>query len=184
MSRGNRKHSSALREWFAGAWIDFVDVSISGQIRTGNAKSFRAPRAVTLPGFAVEMTPNLMEWAAKQDFVDNTHDFQAILQGFGWDPSANQGALFGCDAYDGGFNAIKYCSEEIDRLDDRQLRELDREKRRELLIEQSNVVWNDLPILIYRFGVERPGYSVRLHNFFPTGNGGVYWSLPFVWIEA
>src|SRR5215212_8345153 len=132
----------------------------------------------------VEMTPNLMEWSAMQDVTDKTHDFQALLQAFGWDPSANQEALFRSDSYEGGFNNLKYCNEEFDKLDDQQLRELDREKRRELLIEQSQIVWNDLPVLIYRFGVERPGFSVRLHNFFPTGNGGVYWSLPFVWVEA
>ena len=132
----------------------------------------------------VEMTPNLMEWSAMQDVTDKTHDFQALLQGFSWDPSANQGSLFRCDAYEGGFNNLKYCNEEFDKLDDQQLRELDRDKRRELLIEQSNIVWHDLPVLIYRFGVERPGFSARLHNFFPTGNGGVYWSLPFAWVEA
>ncbi len=132
----------------------------------------------------VEMTPNLMEWSAMQDVTDNTHDFDALLQSFVWDPAANQGALFRCDSYTGGFNNLKYCNEEFDALDDQQLRELDREKRRELLIEQSNIVWNDLPVLIYRFGVERPGYTDRLHNYFPTGNGGPYWSLPFVWVEA
>jgi peptide/nickel transport system substrate-binding protein len=132
----------------------------------------------------VEMTPNLMEWSAMQDVTDKTHDFQALLQGFVWDPSGSQGTLFRCDSYEGGFNNLKYCNEEFDRLDDLQLRELDREKRRELLIEQSNIVWNDLPVLIYRFGVERPGFTDRLHNFFPTGNGGVYWSIPFVWIDA
>jgi peptide/nickel transport system substrate-binding protein len=132
----------------------------------------------------VEMTPKLMEWSAMQDVTDKTHDFQALLQGFGWDPSGNQGALFRCDSYDGGFNNIKYCNPEFDKLDDQQLRELDREKRRELLIEQSNIVWHDLPVLIYRFGVERPGSSVRMHNYFPSGNGGVYWSLPYVWVEA
>ena len=132
----------------------------------------------------VEMTPNLMEWAAMQDVTDKTHDFDAILQAFVWDPAGSQGALFRCDSYDGGFNNIRYCSEEFDRLDDMQLRELDREARRDLLIQQSQIVWEDLPILIFRFGVERPGYTERLHNFFPTGNGGVYWSLPFVWVEA
>ena len=130
----------------------------------------------------VEMTPNLMEWSAMQDLTDNTHDYDALLQGFSWDPAGNQGALFRCDSYTGGFNNLKYCSEEFDALDDQQLRELDREKRRELLIEQSNIVWNDLPVLIYRFGVNRPGYTERLRNYFPTGNGGPYWSLPYVWV--
>ena len=132
----------------------------------------------------IEMTPNPMEWSSMLDLTSTTHEFDAEQQGFVWDPSANQGALFRCDAYNGGFNDIKYCNEEYDTLDDQQLRELDREKRRQLLIEQSKIVWNDLPVLIYRFGVERPGSTVRMHNFFPTGNGGVYWSLPFVWFEA
>ena len=109
----------------------------------------------------MEMTPNPMEWSAMQDVTDNTHDFQALCKDSVWDPSANQGALFRCDAYEGGFNDIKYCNEEFDKLDDQQLRELDREKRRELLIEQSKIVWNDLPVLIYRFGVERPGSRLR-----------------------
>jgi peptide/nickel transport system substrate-binding protein len=132
----------------------------------------------------VEMTPVLMEWTAMQDITDGTHDFQAFWSGFSWDVTANQGALFRCDSYDGGFNSIRYCNEEYDALDYQQLRELDREKRRELLIEQSKIVWNELPILIYRFGVERPAHSTRLHNYFPTGNGGPYWSVPFLWIEA
>jgi peptide/nickel transport system substrate-binding protein len=131
----------------------------------------------------IEMTPNLMEWSAMLDVTSTTHDFDAVLQAFGWDPSASQGALFRCDSYGGGFNDGKYCNPEFDKLDDQQLRELDREKRRQLLIEQSKLVWHDLPVLIFRFGVERPAYSTRLHNMFPTGNGGVYWSLPFVWVE-
>jgi peptide/nickel transport system substrate-binding protein len=130
------------------------------------------------------MTPKPMEWSAMLDLTSTTHDFDAELQGFSWDPSGNQGALYRCDAYNGGFNDIKYCNPEYDKLDDQQLRELDREKRRQLLIEQSKIVWSDLPVLIYRFGVDRPGSSVRLHNFFPTANGGAYWSIPFVWVEA
>jgi peptide/nickel transport system substrate-binding protein len=130
----------------------------------------------------IEMTPNLMEWSAMLDLTSQTHDFDALLQGFGWDASLNQGSLFRCDSYGGGFNDIKYCNEEYDRLDDMQLREFNREKRRQLLIEQSQIIWNDLPVLIYRIGVERPGYSDRLHNFFPNGMGGVYWSLPYTWI--
>jgi peptide/nickel transport system substrate-binding protein len=130
----------------------------------------------------VEMTPNLMEWSAMLDLTSQTHEFDAVLQGFSWDAGLNQGALFRCDAYEGGFNDIRYCNEEYDALDDQQLREFDREKRRQLLIEQSKIIWNDLPVLIYRIGVERPGYSDRLHNFFPNGMGGVYWSLPFTWI--
>ena len=47
------------------------------------------------------MTPKLMEWSAMQDVTDKTHDFEVLLQGFVWDPSGSQGALFRCDSYDG-----------------------------------------------------------------------------------
>ena len=63
--------------------------------------------------------------------------------------------MFRCDSYDGGFNDMKYCNPECDALDELQLRELDREKRRELLIQQSQIVWDDLPVGIFRFGVDR-----------------------------
>jgi len=130
----------------------------------------------------IEMTPRLVEWPAMQEITQTTHDFQAIFQGFSWTPDGSQSFFFRCDAYDGGFNQLRYCNPEWDRLDDLQLRELDREARRELLIQQSQIVWRDLPILIYRFGVERPAFSDRLRNFFPSSNGGVYWSLPYVWV--
>ena len=117
-----------------------------------------------------------------QDLTSQTHEYDMFLQGFSWDPSGSQGTMFRCDSYNGGFNDMKYCNPEWDTLDDAQLRELDREKRRDLLIQQSQIVWDELPIGIFRFGVDRAGYSTRLHNFHPNGYGE-YWSLPFVWVE-
>jgi ABC-type transport system substrate-binding protein len=106
-----------------------------------------------------------------------TYDFEAILLALSWTPDGGQGALFSCAAYEGGFNVVRYCNEEFDRLEDQQLAELDPARRRELLIQQTNIVNDDLPVAIFRFAVGRTG-----QNFYPNGYG-LLWSLPFVWID-
>jgi peptide/nickel transport system substrate-binding protein len=92
--------------------------------------------------------------------------------------------MFRTDAYEGGFNYMKYSNPEFDRLDDLQRVEFDAEKRRELLIQQSNIVNEDLPVGILVFRDQRVAFSDRLHNFFPTTVGSnEYWSLGYTWVE-
>ena len=112
----------------------------------------------------------------------DARDFEMALLAFNFGPDGGQGPLFTCAAYDTGFNFTRYCNPAYDELEERQRREFDRATRIELLIEQSNLVWNDLPVGMIRFGVGRTGYTTRLHNFYPNGYAFL-WSLPFVWIE-
>ena len=60
--------------------------------------------------------------------------------------------------------------------------QFDPAKRRELLIEQSEIVWQQQPVGVIRFGVARTGYNDRIHNFYPNGYGFL-WSLSYVWVE-
>jgi ABC-type transport system substrate-binding protein len=129
------------------------------------------------------MTPKTLPLPALFDALYETHDFEMAMLATSWDPSGNQGFTFRCDAYEGGDNAMKYCSPEYDALDEQQRQEFDFEKRRDMQIELSNIVWNDLPIGIIAFRQGRVGYNTRLHNFFPAGWGEVVWSLPWVWVE-
>ena len=62
------------------------------------------------------------------------------LLGFSWDATFIQDAMFGCDQYEGGFNMVKYCNEELDEINAEAKRTFDEEARRELLIEASNIV--------------------------------------------
>lgn len=79
---------------------------------------------------------------------------------------------------------MKYSNPEYDRLDDVQRREWDPEERNALLLEASQVVWEDLPVGVLYFVDGTAGWSTRVHNFVPTEFGGFFWSLPFVWVES
>ncbi len=112
----------------------------------------------------------------------DAREFDIALIAFNFGPDGSQGALFTCDAYETGFNFSRYCNPGYDALDQQQKREFDPAQRNDLLIEQSNLVWNDLPVGMIRFGVGRTGYTTRLHNFYPNGYAFL-WSLPWVWLE-
>jgi peptide/nickel transport system substrate-binding protein len=129
----------------------------------------------------VDMQPSLIEFPALVEIITNTFDFEVVLLGFNWSPDGGQGAMFDTESYRTSFNFMKYSNPEFDELEDQQLRELDPERRRQLLIQQSQIVWEDQPVGIYRFGTDRTGYSSRIRNYFPNGFGQ-YWSFPWVWI--
>jgi ABC-type transport system substrate-binding protein len=115
--------------------------------------------------------------------TQDANDFDVGLLGFSWSPDAGQGIMFRCDSFrPNGFNSMQYCNEAYDELDDQQLRELDQEARRQLLIEQSNIVNDDAANGILVFRQEISGYTTRVHNFFPTGYSFI-WTLPYVWVE-
>jgi ABC-type transport system substrate-binding protein len=94
----------------------------------------------------------------------------------------SQGYVFRCDAITTGFNAMSYCNQEYDALDDQQVRAFDPVERTALQTQLSEIIWTDLPVLPIRFGEARTGYPTTIHNFFPNGYG-VLWSLSYVWVE-
>ncbi|MEZ4506355.1 MAG: hypothetical protein R2848_11095 [Thermomicrobiales bacterium] len=49
--------------------------------------------------------------------------------------------------------------------------EFDADARTQLLIDQSQLVWEDQPVGPLRFGVARTGYATKLQNFYPNGFG-------------
>ena len=57
-------------------------------------------------------------------------------------------------------------------------------RRREILIEQANIVNEDLPVGILLFRDNRVGYSDRLRNYVARNViGRYYWGLGYVYIE-
>lgn len=127
----------------------------------------------------VEMNPR--STSALLDDLES-HDFQMALLALPLSTDGSQTINYSCSAYDNGFNFMKFCDQQWDALDDQQRREFDPTKRRELLIQQSEIVWQQQPVGVIRFGVARTGYNTRLHNFYPNGYGFL-WSLPFIWVE-
>jgi peptide/nickel transport system substrate-binding protein len=121
-----------------------------------------------------------MEVSALVEILTGDHDFEMALLGFGWSAHFIQDAMFGCAEYEGGFNMVRYCNERVDELNAEAKRTFDEDARRELIIEATNLVNEDLPVAVMHFSRANSGYSDRLQNFEPSSWGV---DLTYVWIQ-
>ncbi|MCC7022913.1 MAG: hypothetical protein IT338_08805 [Thermomicrobiales bacterium] len=128
----------------------------------------------------VHATPRALEFSALIGAITGDHDFDMAMLGFSWDASFIQDAMFGCDQYEGGFNVVKYCNPKVDELNVRAKRTFDEAARRELVIEATNLVNDDLPVAVLHFTKDNVGFSDRLQNYHPTTWGT---DLTYVWVD-
>ena len=128
----------------------------------------------------VDMTPRSLEFPALVDILTESRDFDIAMLAFGWDATFIQDMMFGCAQYEGGFNAVKYCNEEVDAINAEAMRTFDETARRELMIEATDLVNEDLPVAVLHFTNDNIGYSDRLQNFKPTSWGV---DMTYVWIR-
>jgi peptide/nickel transport system substrate-binding protein len=133
----------------------------------------------------VEGTPDPVDFSGVLvPAITDTRDFEVCFLGFNWDATGDQSAMYSTDGYAGGFNVMKYSNPEVDKLNAEANRELDPEKRKELLIQSASLVNADLPNVVLWYRKGRTGYNkTRIHNFAPNALAGWYWSLPFVWVS-
>ena len=130
----------------------------------------------------VEMIPLQQPFPTLVDSQENG-TFAASILGFGWDASGSQGDMYRCDAVPlAGFNDMRYCNPRYDELDALQRRELDPEKRVDILIEQANIVNDDQANSVLVFFKDVVGSQPRVRNFFPNGYS-TFWSIPYAWVE-
>jgi len=130
----------------------------------------------------VDMQPEPIPFPTLLDIINTSHDFEMVLLGFSWVADPDQKAMFACAEYEGGFNAGRYCNQAYDELAYASDRELDAERRNEMLIEASQIVWDDLPIGILRFGEDVAASTARMVNFHPTDYAYTTWSMPWVFL--
>jgi peptide/nickel transport system substrate-binding protein len=110
-------------------------------------------------------------------------EFDLAFLAFTLGTDGSQTSLFACDQIENGLNFASFCNEQWDSLDEQQQREFDPAARNELLIQQSQIIWQEQPVGPIRFGIARTGYSTAIHNFYPNGFGFL-WSLPYMWRDA
>lgn len=130
----------------------------------------------------VEMIPVAQPFPTLVDNQENG-TFAASLIGFSWDVFGSQGDMYRCDAVPlAGFNDMRYCNPRYDELDELQRRELDQEKRIDILIEQTNIVNDEQANSVLVFAKNVVGSQPRVHNFFPNGYS-TYWSIQYAWVD-
>ncbi len=131
----------------------------------------------------IEAIPSAIPFQTLLDETDNG-TYQMTVQGFNWSPDGAQIAMYGCEfTPPSGFNSMRYCNEEFDRLETAAITELDPEARIDLLIEASNIVNDEVATGIIVFRQSIVGSSPRLNNYIPNGYGTV-WSISKTWVSA
>ena len=133
----------------------------------------------------VNMTPSPVSFAdVLIPAITESFDYQVAMLGFNWDATGDQTAMFSSTSYPTSFNMMKYSNPKVDELNKQANETVDPEERKKILIEAANIVNDDLPLNIMTFRRDRTAYNVRMHNFFPNALAGIFWSLPYVWVEA
>lgn len=130
----------------------------------------------------IAMTPKPLEFSALIEATTTKLDWQIALYGFSWDASFLQDAMFGCDQYQVGFNDMKYCNPELDKIFVAAKQEFDQTKRRALMIKAADIVNQEQPIGVVNFAVGLAGSTSRVHNYHPSAWGNQ--SYIGVWVDA
>jgi peptide/nickel transport system substrate-binding protein len=100
--------------------------------------------------------------------ITETFDFEMCMLSFNWaSPSGDQSAMFGTNSYGAGFNFMKYSNPAYDEANTAACAALDPQERFDLLVEASNIVNDDAPLIISWFRSDRTAYNTRMVNFTP-----------------
>jgi peptide/nickel transport system substrate-binding protein len=132
----------------------------------------------------VEAKPNPVDFGSVLvPTITDTFDYEMVVLGFSWDATGDQSAMFSSDQYKVGFNFMKYSNPKVDELNMQANRELDPEKRRDLLIESANLVNDDAPVGIVSFRQDRMAYNIRAKGYTPNDLAGWQWPIQYLYIE-
>ncbi|MCC6315931.1 MAG: hypothetical protein IT337_18180 [Thermomicrobiales bacterium] len=129
----------------------------------------------------VDAAPKSLEFPAMIEATTTDPSFAVALYGFQWDATFIQDAMFGCNQYQVGFNDMRYCNPDLDKINAQAVVAFDEAQRRALLIQASNIVNEDLPVLVLDFGKSIVAYSDRVQNYAPNTWGGT--PLTYLWLE-
>lgn len=129
----------------------------------------------------VDMTPEAMDFPALVEMITTNPTFEMVGLGFSWDATFIQDAMFGCEQYMVGFNFMKYCNPDLDAINAEAKLTFDDAKRRDLLIDATNIVNDELPVFVTHFSKAIAAYNERLKNISPSAWGGI--PINYMYIE-
>jgi peptide/nickel transport system substrate-binding protein len=125
----------------------------------------------------VNAQPASLPFTVIEDRKD-TGDFDVVISGWNWFGD-DMGHLYRCDA---PFNAQRICDPEFDRLNSASMYELDPARRRELLIDQGNIVHDGAHLGWLYFDQVIYAAQPRVRNFFATTHAFSS-SFPWIWLD-
>ncbi len=129
----------------------------------------------------LDIQPRAVAWPELQE-CQFSGDFALMLNGWGGFKD-DQGVLYRCDAVPpDGLNFQRICNPEFDRLHDASVFELDPARRRELLIEQGNIVNDEAHLGLLFFRTSTYATQPRVRNFVPSPYTAT-WPLAWIWLD-
>ena len=131
----------------------------------------------------VDMVPVAVPSSALWEAGD-TGAFDALVSGWGWYIDPDQSWFFGTEAAPpAGYNYARYSNPAYDAITPVANTELDRQKRIDLIVEQTNLVNDDAAAGFLVFRKSILGAGARVHNFVPIAFEP-FRSIPYIWLEG
>lgn len=114
--------------------------------------------------------------------IYETKDFTALHDTWGSGPfQPDQSWWFGCAAYPGGVNIMKYCNEEVDALYQEASSTTDFNARVALYTQIQQIIMDELPILPINVPLDVSAYNARIHNLNPVWP--YFYTIETWWVE-
>ena len=135
-----------------------------------------------LKAVGIDASPKPLEFSALIEATTTDPDWDIAYYGFSWDATFIQEAMFACNQYGVGFNDMKYCNPELDKLFLQMDSELDQAKRVELMTQAANIVNDEQPVGIIYYAKTIAAWNTRVHNQFPGPWGGP--GILYTWVDA
>ncbi len=129
----------------------------------------------------IDAQPRSLEFPALIEATTTDPTYSVAAYGFSWDATFIQDAMFGCAQYQVGFNDMRYCNPPLDEINAEAKVTFDDAARRDLLIEASNIVNEELPVLVLHFSKALGAAHDRVQNIAPNTWGGI--PINYRWIK-
>ena len=131
---------------------------------------------------SVDMTPKTEDFQSLVTRISETHDFEAVLLGFGWGVDPDQTTLWASDSYPKGSNYNRYSNAQVDALLRRGFGEPDPAMRKQIYVDMQNILMDEMPTLVFDFPQGIAGVNTRVHNLLPNAIN-FHWNAHTFWVD-
>jgi peptide/nickel transport system substrate-binding protein len=135
-------------------------------LKTNQGNKIREDIAVViqqqLKEVGIEVTPNIMEWSAFiKDVTKPNFNFDTVVLGWSLGIDPDPTTIWHSDSIESGLNFVGYSNDRVDELIDKQITELDLEKRKQMLFEVYENITADQPYTFLYYAI---GHTAMPHN--------------------
>lgn len=122
----------------------------------------------------IEVSPKLVEWSAFVNDYVLAKKFEAIILGWSLGVDPDPSGIFHTKEIEKGMNFISYSRPDLDVLMDEQLKELDQNKRKEMIVQIDSQIAEDQPYTFLYYPMGDTAVPVNLKGLTPHPSSFYY----------